>query len=531
MYNFLYPKFDFKFQDGRLVWDMSEEELQDWIDDEMARIRQDEVWQLANQLFTEDDKPSSPGLQLSPAELEIFKLVFFRSHPRAQVSSSTQYGKTLTIGKGVLTRLATFEEDWLLIEPDMKRGRIILNYIVKATAANNYFKQKLIGVPMEDRSALNRLLEEKSKVKLTYQIMRPDGGIGYSSVEILSAEAHRRNEVMEAVMGFGGKNVISDESSLLDDVLEAGVFRMLAGKGTDTFYLKIGNNFYRNHFFRSWKSPRYAKVFVDYRIGLADGRYTPEFIAEAKTKPRFDVLFANLFPREGVVDKLGYISLWTQAAKEKALVGVNDLGGHQLPMIGRKKAGIDPAGAGRNYSTLVLRTDNAAKLVMKLDIADPLIFAAIAVEFILKEKIKPEDVAVDMTGDTACYREIRRLLGDKVLGIVFGSKPEDDEAEKLTGHFYLNRRAQMYDRAAEWTDNGGKIIEDPDGAWDELEEIKYKINADKNMQLMSKEEMAALGIESPDVADAFALTFATKSRPMRPAYKQKERPPLTEHGG
>ena len=52
--------------------------------------------------------------------------------------------------------------------------------------------------------------------------------------------------------------------------------------------------------------------------------------------------------------------------------------------------------------------------------------------------------------------------------------------------------------------------------WKQLTKMKYRISSDKKVQIMSKEEMRLRGLisfsESPDVADAFFLTFAPRTR-------------------
>jgi len=56
------------------------------------------------------------------------------------------------------------------------------------------------------------------------------------------------------------------KTSLEEDEVDAGIFRMLAGKGEDTFLCKIGNPFYRNHFFTTWKDKRYKRFSLTTRL-------------------------------------------------------------------------------------------------------------------------------------------------------------------------------------------------------------------------------------------------------------------------
>ncbi len=44
--------------------------------------------------------------------------------------------------------------------------------------------------------------------------------------------------------------------------------------------------------------------------------------------------------------------------------------------------------------------------------------------------------------------------------------------------------------------------------WYQLTQIRYKKDASGKIKIEPKDEMRKRGIESPDIADAFALTFA-----------------------
>ena len=60
----------------------------------------------------------------------------------------------------------------------------------------------------------------------------------------------------------------------------------------------------------------------------------------------------------------------------------------------------------------------------------------------------------------------------------------------------------------------------------ELANIKYKFNSKGQLQIESKEDMKKRGLNSPDVADALMLTFASskmvfipqQSKPLAPYY-------------
>lgn len=510
--DFLFPTFEFDFVGGEVRYAQSLEQIIEYIHKEKIRIQQEELYKVARLFFKNDSEP----FEMSPGEFAIFNVVVNRLYPRVQVCSSTQYGKTLTISRALLMRLSTFPEEWLVTVPDTKRGKILLNYIIKDSFDNDYFKKKLSGVNLGDRGKLEHLLEERSKLRLTFQILGEENKTEHSSIQIVTTEARRKNDAINAIMGFGGKNVLSDESSLIDDEIEAGIFRMLAGKGEDTCYIKVGNPFYRNHFYKSWRSYRYKKVFIDYLIGLAEGRYVKDFIDEAREKPKFRILFETKFPEADAIDKKGYSQLLTEKDLDRAYLD-------QIQLFGELRLGGDVAGGGRNFSTIVLRGENGGKLLYREHQPDTMVFAGIFADFAKRLSVQSRNCFIDTVGiGKGAYDRVRELVGEQVVGVNGGEKPEDEEAG------YINLRAQAYWRMQQWINGGAKL--EKHASWDELLNIRWKTQSDRKIKIMSKDEMLEEGIESPDVADALMLTFAKKKRTQQ-IYKQSDYAPTSEYEG
>ena len=466
--------------------------LAPYIETALQEIKKDEFWILGRQHFFNDNE--TPW-EMSPGELSIFKAILLRQHPRVEICSSTQYGKTITTARGVLERITAYPEEWLIVVPDLKRGKILLNYIIKDTYNNKYFQDKLVGINLAEKTALNRLLEERSKVKLTFQVLGEDDKIRYGSAEIISCDARRKQDVINSIMGFGGRNVIQEEASLEDDEVDAGIFRMLAGKGEDTFLCKIGNPFYRNHFYKSWLNHDYQKIFIDYRIGLLEGRYVPSFIKEARTKPKFDILFECSFPSEDQIDEEGWSPLITESELDGALTDSwNPFGAGTL--------GADPADSGDNESVIVLRWRNVAKIRFAnadLDIID---FPGEIEKAIDEDKIDVRATAVDKIGVGASIPGEMKKLGKPVRGINVGEKCETPEHQAQ----FVNQRAQFAWAVKDWIAGGGKLLRD--NRWYQLLNIKYRENTKRQLLIMSKKEMLKKNISSPDAFDALCLSFA-----------------------
>ncbi len=469
----------------------SVEKIKPWMTKELKNIKEDEIWQFARDNFqSEDETP----WEMSPGELAIFKLVLFRQHPRAEIIAATQYGKSLTISRAVLTRVTAYAGDWMLVVPDQKRGRIILNYMIRDTANNDFFASKLAGINIKEKNLLMRLLEEKSKVKLTYQILEDDNVPRYGSIEILTAEARRKQNTITTIMGFGGRNIIADEAALEDDDIDSGIFRMLAGKGEDTFLVKIGNPFFRNHFLKSWKDENYKKVFIDYQIGMAEGRYLESFIDEAKGKPNFDVLFGCKFPPQGSIDTEGWMPLLTDDEVKMAM--------QPAAHFGEERMGADPADEGINESVIVKRSAGYCEILVESADLDTMDFSGQIIlnsDFINSKKLYIDGVGIG-AGVYGRVNEVNRVEKQNKLFVTRVNAGEQSADPK-----FFNKRAEMFWRVREWLKSGGKLSVDE--GWYQLTKIKYKPNSKGQLQIMGKDEMRKRGIVSPDIADALALTF------------------------
>jgi len=115
-------------------------------------------------------------------------------------------------------------------------------------------------------------------------------------------------------------------------------------------------------------------------------------------------------------------------------------------------------------------------------------------------KMRPDIVFVDATGmGSGVLDRLIQLGHDQIVGVHFGAKPEDTKV-------YVNRRVEIWCRMADWLRNAD--IPDSQRMNDELCSPEYWFEKrSEKMVLESKKEMKARGLDSPDVADAMAMTF------------------------
>lgn len=421
----------------------------------------------------------------TPGQIEIIDCILQRSSPdgkkRIEIIATTQYGKSLAVAAALCIRASLKPEKWAIVAGTKEKARIIMEYVIMLSLNNDIIKTQLTA-----ETPLERKRMKSSADRITFKMK--------GEIRVYSADAGRVSETSKSLMGFGSPNIIEDESALIDDQLQATVMRMLGGS-TDNFLIKIGNPFNRGHFHRTWINGQYYRIFIDYNRGLQEGRLTPEYIAEMKEEAMFNVLYGCLFPKEGVIDNKGWLPLLTVTEVENAFVERNQ-------PFGLFKLGNDVAGGGKNYSASILRAYNVAIILYKKNEADTMIFLDTIIKLQLELGVPRDQIFIDKNGiGRGMYNQAKRN-NDLVVG-VNGGDPADDT------YRYENKRAEMFWRLREWILSGHKLEKnDYYKDWYELAKIKYKVNPRGRIVIMSKPEMLAHGIDSPDIADALSLTFA-----------------------
>lgn len=414
-------------------------------------------------------------------QIEIFHAIISRQWPRVQIISSTQYGKSLFVALGCIILACVDGELVSIVAPTTDKAQIIIRYFIQHLSDSAFFSSQL-----EKETSIEKLQMETTKDRI---ILKNKGGIF-----TLSVQAGNTQKGFQAAMGEGSRIVIQDESALIPDDIEATIFRMIAGK-KDAVYIKIGNPFYRNHFYKSSRDPVYHQIFIDYKRGLREGRYNQAFIDEAGRKPFFDILYGCEFPPEDMTDKDGYTRLFTDALLERCQrKGV-------VP-YGERRLGGDIAEGGGDYNAFVLRTANTAKLIAKFQTADTMLVAGTFIQYGDEFKVFDHNWFIDSLGVGKGVFD--RLAEQKYrpFNVRFSERATDHKQ-------FANQRAECYWAAFKWLNEGGTL--EPHFTWEQLSSIRYKVDSSGRIQIIPKELLRKQGHPSPDVADAFVSTFARKS--------------------
>lgn len=374
-----------------------------------------------------------------------------------------------------------------------------MRYYIEHLADSPLFYTKL-----EKNSRLERLRQEENKERI---ILNNGGGIF-----VVSVDQKNSKKSVEAAMGQGAEIVVEDESCLIEDNTEATVFRMIAGKGPEACYVKIGNPFYaappNSHFFRSWMQiGKYHRIFIDYKQALLEGRYNEDFIAEAKTKPLFDILMECLFPDLSVMDADGYRML---VLPEQIKFGVTPQIIKQAMEVAKAenegvlkvkpKLGCDIGGGG----DLNVRTIRWGKLaaVTGTNKSNDTMANVGEIESDMEEYgIEAGDVNIDDIGIGRGVSDRLKEKGHAVNAVNVG------EPARIDPSSFANLKAELCWEARKWLMDKDSRLDKRD-EWVQFTWLKYKTLSDRKVQMEPKEKLKSRTQKSPDFAESFYLTFA-----------------------
>ncbi len=407
----------------------------------------------------------------------IFWHLVFRPENRLQIESSTQYGKSLTVALASIIISCIQDEIVAVIAPSDEKAKEIMRYYIEHLGDSIIFTRQL-----EKNTRLERLRQEESKNRI---ILRDGGGI-----YCLSTNERNVNKSIESAMGKGARITIMDEAGLIRDSTEATVFRMIAGKGEDAYYCKIGNPFYSqapySHFFQT--SGVYPKIYINDERGLKEGRYTKEFLKEAKKKPLYDVLFACKFPERKEVDALGFRFLFSKELIDNAFIEERT---EKNDEEAEKITGAD-IGRGGDTSAFVSRIKKEIWIENENDSRDTMVQVNVI------KDLNSYRVNVDDIGIGGGVSDRARELDLPVNPINWASSAEDKER-------FANRKAENFFELFDYLNDGGKLVRDD--RFYQLLEIKYKTNTSNKVIIEPKENLAKRGVKSPNIADATAFIF------------------------
>lgn len=318
----------------------------------------------------------------------------------------------------------------------------------------------------------------------------------------------------EALSGVHADHVLAlvDEASAVDDpIFEAaqGIF-----SSPDAFMLMISNPTRRNgYFFRSHHTSRIAFQcfqFSSAETPLVDWELVNRYSDEGLNSDKYRVNIAGQFPNEDSIDDKSYVQLVNEKLiKMERLADVT----YRDPVLG-----VDPSGEGDNETAYAVR-DNFIGAIAGTDMdSTSKSIARSVITLADKFRINPRNIVVDSFGTGAdVSKELALAMRWNVYSVNVGEKPDNDQdAEE-----FLNKRAEMYWKMKVWLEKGGVLMENRK-LREQILSIRFRRTLSGKIEIMPKKEMRRMGIPSPDMADAFAMTFLRKPGATNTDVKQKQ---------
>jgi hypothetical protein len=311
----------------------------------------------------------------------------------------------------------------------------------------------------------------------------------------------------EAFAGLHNKGrrilVVFDEASAIPDIIWETTEGALTDSETEIVWCVFGNPTRNTGRFREcFPGQRHSKEWttkqIDSReVSLTNKDQIDSWIdAYGEDSDFVRVRVRGVFPRTGEMEFISQEDVEAAAARELELFP-ND------PLV----IGVDVARYGQNESVIWFRKGRDARSIppIRLRGASTVTLAGKVME--VHGRYHVDAVFIDGGGVGGGVVDNCRALHLSVFDIQFGSRAEGmGWATGNEGERYANKRAEMWGAMRAWL-KSGSIPNDPDLKAQLIGPL-YTYTLKNEILLEKKEQMMSRGLDSPDLADALALTFA-----------------------
>lgn len=308
-----------------------------------------------------------------------------------------------------------------------------------------------------------------------------------------------RAEQPEALQGIHAEHVmlIADEASgIPEQVFEAAAGSM---SGHNATTILLGNPVRSSGFFYETHN-RLADEWWTRRVSCVDSpRVSEAYVKEMASRygeesNAFRIRVLGEFPRsdDDTVIPMELLELAVQRDVAQTKFA---------PLVW----GLDVARFGSDKSALCKRQGNTVtepiRIWSNLDLMQ-LTGAVVAEWEALQPSERPAEILVDSIGLGAGVVDRLRELGLPARGINVSESP-------ALGHTYRNLRAELWHKAKAWLEKRDCRLPKDERLISELATVRYSFTSNGKIQIESKDEIRKRGLASPDLADAFVLTFAS----------------------
>jgi hypothetical protein len=307
-----------------------------------------------------------------------------------------------------------------------------------------------------------------------------------------------RAEQPEALQGVHSENVmlVADEASgIPEQVFEAAAGSM---SGHQAVTLLLGNPVRSSGFFFDTHN-RLKEDWITMKVSCADSpRVSDAYMDEMKSRygeesNAYRIRVLGEFPR-GDDDTVIPMELIELAMHRDVAVS----------STARVVWGLDVARFGSDRSALCKRQGNAVTEPVKtwknLDLMQ-LTGAVVGEWEALPPSQRPHEIMVDSIGLGAGVVDRLRELKLPAIGINVSESP-------AMGGTYRNLKAELWHKAKAWLEKRDCLMPKDEVLMAELATCRYFFTSSGKIQIEGKDEIRKRGLNSPDKADAFCLTFA-----------------------
>lgn len=193
--------------------------------------------------------------------------------------------------------------------------------------------------------------------------------------------------------------------------------------------------------------------------------------------------------------------------------------GRDVERSGNPRWGLDVARFGEDRTALAKRCGNVLLEKIKSWSGKDTMQTAgmVALEYEeTPEDMKPEAICVDVIGLGAGVVDRMRELDVPVIAVNVAETPS-------VRNQYNRLRDELWFEAREWFYRRDCTMPDDQDLVAELTLPAFRVLSNGKKQVQSKDDMKKIGVQSPDLADAFCLTFARGTTLRRP--RERERGP------
>lgn len=179
-----------------------------------------------------------------------------------------------------------------------------------------------------------------------------------------------------------------------------------------------------------------------------------------------------------------------------------------LEPYGAVVCGVDPAAGGKDSTAIVVRQGQKVLKAWRFKHPDLMAIVGRCVDVLNEYKVDMMFIDAVGLGLGVHSRLVELGYSDRVLDVKASRRADETDA-------YVNKRAEMWDRMAQWFDFGADIP-DSDLFESDLLSLTADYDSSRRLKMQSKKELKF----SPDLADALSFTFALKH--VMPKAEQKE---------